>query len=147
MKASRDGHLAQVEAFLRKGARLDTRDCFGNTALYYAAARGRVDVVALLIAYGADPFDTPRVRASKEVRHAAVKGLCSTFLWESVAWWMSPRVAQLTRTPEPVASLILAYAGGADLLDDGGASLSALEGQPSGFARWWKGARSLLAHQ
>ena len=54
IEAVKKGEPATVHAFLAKGASANARDQRGGTALHWAAARGRLDVVALLIDHGAD---------------------------------------------------------------------------------------------
>lgn len=43
-----------VEALLQAGAKVNTKDFIGNTALHMAATEGRKDVVEMLVAHGAD---------------------------------------------------------------------------------------------
>lgn len=53
--AGENGHLAIVEKIIAHGAKLDTRDNIGDTAITRAAFWGRVKVVLALLAAGADP--------------------------------------------------------------------------------------------
>jgi len=46
--------LKLIEALLSAGARIQTKDFVGNTALHFAALEGRKDVVDCLLAHGAD---------------------------------------------------------------------------------------------
>ncbi|MFV0393287.1 MAG: ankyrin repeat domain-containing protein [Coprobacillaceae bacterium] len=53
--ACKNGKKGVVQAFLKKGGiDLDTRDEFGNTALFYACNKGARDIVKLLLDNGAD---------------------------------------------------------------------------------------------
>lgn len=46
--------LKLIEALLAAGAKVQTKDFVGNTALHLAALEGRKDVIDLLLANGAD---------------------------------------------------------------------------------------------
>lgn len=49
------GHLDAAEALVRRGADVDARHGHGGSALVEAATAGATDVLALLVAEGADP--------------------------------------------------------------------------------------------
>jgi hypothetical protein len=51
----RNGHVAIVHAFIERGADVNYVDKTGGTPLHWAAARGRRDIVELLLHFGADP--------------------------------------------------------------------------------------------
>lgn len=46
--------LKLIEALLQHGAKVNTKDFVGNTALHMAALEGRKDVAELLLGHGAD---------------------------------------------------------------------------------------------
>ena len=52
------GHAAAAEELLRGGAGVECADAGGRTPLHEAAARGRLEVVARLLAAGANPVGT-----------------------------------------------------------------------------------------
>lgn len=54
MHAAILGHKKEVEALLKQGLSVNTKDQQGNTALIYAAKNGHKDLVAYLIQNGAD---------------------------------------------------------------------------------------------
>ncbi len=54
IEAVRKGYAPIVQAFLAKGAAVNSRDRHGGTALHWAVARGVPDIVRLLIAHGAE---------------------------------------------------------------------------------------------
>lgn len=54
IEAIKKGHVALVHAFLAKGADVNACDPSGGTALHWAVGGGKPDVVALLLAHGAD---------------------------------------------------------------------------------------------
>ena len=54
MAIARYGHTHLVNSFLRKGANINATNCYGDTALIYAAEYGHTEMVACLIAYEAD---------------------------------------------------------------------------------------------
>jgi ankyrin repeat protein len=56
--AARTGHVERVRALLAQGAKADTRDKLGRTALHWAALGGHVELVRLLLDAGA-PADAP----------------------------------------------------------------------------------------
>jgi len=49
------GHLGAAEALVRRGADVDARHGHGGSALVEAATAGATNVLALLVAEGADP--------------------------------------------------------------------------------------------
>ena len=49
-----DGNMKQVQDFITRGIDVNVKDKFKRTALYYAAARGHVEVTKVLIQNGAD---------------------------------------------------------------------------------------------
>eukprot|EP00954_Amorphochlora_amoebiformis_P027214 1384104-Amorphochlora_amoeboformis.AAC.1 len=49
MLAARNGHLEPVIKLLRSGARLETQDCYGQTALLRAVRGGQVAVVRVIL--------------------------------------------------------------------------------------------------
>src|SRR5690606_13481644 len=51
--ATKLGHLSLVKQLLDAGASIDKEDAAGNTALHYAAAYGKKDVVRFLLSHGA----------------------------------------------------------------------------------------------
>jgi ankyrin repeat protein len=53
--AAEHGHLACVRRFLAARADVDRRDPLGCSALFFAASKGRVEMVKLLLEHGADP--------------------------------------------------------------------------------------------
>ena len=69
-EASRRGHTAVVELFIRAGSNVSQENVFGDTALFLAMSNGHADVAGLLIRAGADPNhcnvfgDTPLMTAS-----------------------------------------------------------------------------------
>ena len=69
-EASRRGHTAVVELFIRAGSNVSQENVFGDTALFLAMSNGHADVARLLILAGADPNhcnvfgDTPLMTAS-----------------------------------------------------------------------------------
>ena len=74
-----DGHVDDVAALLDAGAALkvDAKDAIGSTALFYAAEGGRVDVVGVLLAAGAnvnakDVDGRTALHAAAEGGHAEV---------------------------------------------------------------------------
>ncbi|OAQ96547.1 hypothetical protein LLEC1_02349 [Akanthomyces lecanii] len=54
IQAAEDGRYDDVEDSLRHGANINNVDCFGESALHYAAENGHVEIVELLLAQGAD---------------------------------------------------------------------------------------------
>jgi ankyrin repeat protein len=52
--AASGGHFEIAKQLLARGARVDERTSFGNTALIYAAGGGHKEIVKLLAAYGAN---------------------------------------------------------------------------------------------
>ena len=52
--AAKVGCLEVMELLIEKGAEIDAKDRFGNTALFYAVDENRMEAVKLLIARGAD---------------------------------------------------------------------------------------------
>src|SRR3712207_2495053 len=54
-EAARSGDAAAVRALLERGADVNARFRYGQTALFKAAERGHVEVVKLLLERGADP--------------------------------------------------------------------------------------------
>lgn len=52
--AIRAGELDETKRLLESGADVNSRDSFGNTPLLYAAFSGNADIVACLLAHGAD---------------------------------------------------------------------------------------------
>ena len=71
-RAAAAGHLGMVELLLERGADVEGLDRDGNSALHFAALFGRSEVVARLLASGADP-ERRNVRAERPVdfAHAA----------------------------------------------------------------------------
>jgi ankyrin repeat protein len=55
MNASHEGHVGVLRCLLNAGAAMDERDLYGHTALWLACREGRIPVVRLLVARGADP--------------------------------------------------------------------------------------------
>lgn len=53
-RAARQGDVVAIRKYLRDGASPDTADERGGTALMYAAGKGHMDVVKLLVQAGAD---------------------------------------------------------------------------------------------
>ncbi len=53
--AARKGQTAEVDALLKSGVPVDSRDKDGRTALMLAADRGQAAAVRILLARGADP--------------------------------------------------------------------------------------------
>lgn len=74
--ATEGGNLAEMQAFLRRGAEINARNAQGWTPLHVAAAGGDPAVVALLLQHGADvqaqsyigttPLDTALSRGGKK---------------------------------------------------------------------------------
>ncbi len=54
-RAARQGKVAELRTLLKQSFNLNAADSTGNTALMYAAFRGREEVVMLLLDHGADP--------------------------------------------------------------------------------------------
>ena len=54
MVASKNGHTEIVQLLLEKGAYVNAKDNYGETALMLAAANGRTEIVQLLLEKGAD---------------------------------------------------------------------------------------------
>jgi ankyrin repeat protein len=52
--SAREGHLGCVEALVRLGAALDAQKRLGSTAVNIAGQRGRVEIIGVLAAAGAD---------------------------------------------------------------------------------------------
>jgi ankyrin repeat protein len=55
LMAARAGQLPRVQALLREGANVNSRDRNGDSPLNMAAAKGNTDLAAALLAAGADP--------------------------------------------------------------------------------------------
>jgi hypothetical protein len=53
--AAMEGHVGMVRLLLERGAGVNATTIEGDTALHYAARRGREEVVSLLLSSGADP--------------------------------------------------------------------------------------------
>lgn len=62
--ATRQGDLEKVRSLLAKGADINARDRYGQTALMNAAHAGHVELVRLLIEQGADLNTTAKYRLS-----------------------------------------------------------------------------------
>ena len=54
LEAARQGDRAKVEALLNEGADIDSRSRYGATPLFFAADRGHLDLVRLLVERGAE---------------------------------------------------------------------------------------------
>src|SRR5580704_11069016 len=54
LAATRRGDLAQVKALLDKGASVNAKSSYGQTALFFACDRGNLEIVKLLVDRGAD---------------------------------------------------------------------------------------------
>lgn len=52
--AAKDGKICDVEDLLNNGTNVNVKDIFGNTALYWAAFRGYVEILCLLVRRGAN---------------------------------------------------------------------------------------------
>ncbi len=52
MRAARGGYTEIVQALLAKGADVNAKKKYGNTALMYAAERGSTDIIQALLANG-----------------------------------------------------------------------------------------------
>ena len=54
--ASEAGELAIVQKLLKEGASVNAKSGRGKTPLMFAAAEGQLEVIEVLLEYGADPF-------------------------------------------------------------------------------------------
>ena len=70
--AARDGDVSLVESMLQEGVPVDCDDWFNQTALIYAAANNRSDVIRLLLQKGAD-VNNPDGFGDTPVHWAAMK--------------------------------------------------------------------------
>jgi ankyrin repeat protein/beta-lactamase regulating signal transducer with metallopeptidase domain len=53
LRAAADGNIEEVKSLISKGADINERGAWGNTALHYACMKGHADVARLLISEGA----------------------------------------------------------------------------------------------
>src|SRR5687768_5006398 len=74
LAAARKGDAAAVEALLDKGVEVDFKNSYGATALSYAADRGHVEVVKVLLEHGADVNVRDTFYKALPVIWAALKG-------------------------------------------------------------------------
>ncbi|MGH9721738.1 MAG: ankyrin repeat domain-containing protein, partial [Bryobacteraceae bacterium] len=72
--AARSGDLSQVKALLDKGADVNARGRYGQTALLFASNRGHLEVVKLLLAAGADVDAGHTFYGATALTWAATKG-------------------------------------------------------------------------
>lgn len=86
------------------GASVNASDPYGRTSLHHAISKNRVDVVRLLLDYGADPTLTT-TEGDDALRHAAIHGNAQTAEY---------RIHRLKPTPQKQAdayALLGAYYG------------------------------------
>jgi hypothetical protein len=92
---------------------VNATDSEGHSALTYACAANRPELVRALVEAGAEVQvqGLPLERLSQRTKAALRVGFCATFASETVHWWMAPRLARLMHCPAPIGELVLAYTG------------------------------------
>ena len=72
IEVSSHGHIAMMDFLLAKGASIEQKDKFGNTALCYAAQNLNLAAVEFLIAKGANPLAKNEGRGDTPAQFAKV---------------------------------------------------------------------------
>ena len=85
MCASESGSVEAVKILLEHGARVESRDYVGHTALSYAASNARLDVVSLLLQHDSDPNLEDYNWTSPLIAAASGKSLCGKHYETSIA--------------------------------------------------------------
>src|SRR5262245_48464482 len=74
LEAARTGNLQRVQELLNKGADIQTKNKYGTTPLFFAAAKGHLEVARFLLEKGADPNQKDTFYGSTAIEWAAQEG-------------------------------------------------------------------------